>query len=174
VEMNDRRPFETVGVCDHDGSSTPGFDRRAGKDAVVSPDSRAHAGDDLNSSLALNDFVGVCCRVRSRRRQDRRNRKAHPELFDRRTRFSLQQRGIERERSRQEVQNAATDRPSGSAGVNRTTGGCVCVATRDATRRPSSRRVISGAAGWLRGARRSGAIRNCARNVSRRTRNSRL
>src|SRR5262245_28253223 len=34
-----------------------------------------------------------------------------------------QQRGIERERSREEVQNAATDRQAGSAGVDRTTGG---------------------------------------------------
>src|SRR4029450_6030862 len=34
-----------------------------------------------------------------------------------------EQRGIDRERSREEVQSAATDRQSGSAGVNRTTGG---------------------------------------------------
>src|SRR5262245_9850945 len=90
MEMNGRRPIEAIGVRDDGGSSPPSLDRRAGNDAVVSPDSRSNAGDDPGGGLTLNDFVVVRFRVRSHRRQGWWNRKGDAELFDGRTRFSQQ------------------------------------------------------------------------------------
>src|SRR5262245_53013636 len=96
MKMNDRRPVETIGVRDDDSASTSGFDRWTWSDAVVAPDSRANAGEDLRDGLTLNDFVVVGCRVRSHRREDRWNRKGDPERFDRGTRLS-QRRTASRE-----------------------------------------------------------------------------
>ena len=86
MEMRDGRNAQTVHVRHHSRPSSASLDRRAGKDAVIAPDARAHPGNDLDRRLALGDLVVIGHRVAPDRLQDWRNRKRASELRDRRMR----------------------------------------------------------------------------------------
>ena len=71
MQMRHGRNAQPVRVRHHSRPSAAGLDRRAGKDAVIAPDTRAHPGDDLDRRFALGDLVVVGRRVAPDRLQDR-------------------------------------------------------------------------------------------------------